>query len=268
MTDPAPTVTRILVGATSYADAASALHIARRLVQARNVAMGGTGNLGGLLVQQNEVIAICGLPNRFVVSASGAVAMAPTLGQVRRLLAADARAFRERLAEIAGSPGAGWSFEQQIGDLVDRAVEAARTWDVLIFGYRRVHAVPGQVLVLRPDRPDGAAAMRLGATLAHDLRTDLVAIDVGGAPRGQAEVGHQTTLRVRDFETALARITRTNVQAVVVDLAHGPLRTHDDLRQLIEAARCPVVVLGAASERPALPFDTLFPPVTPRGAVR
>lgn len=254
MTEPGPRKTRILIGAGTFADASTALRLAAHLLD------GTASSLGGLLVQQEDVLALCRLPNRQVVTSSGTLALAPSLSQIKRLMQADARAFRELLAEIAGPPRAEVSFEQQRGDLVDASVQVGKAWDVLIFGYRRVHPVPGQVVVLTPTRPDGDTAPRLAQHLAKHLHTGLVALTVGPPSGGEGHVGPHATLRVATLAEALGRLTRLNAQAVVVDLAHGPIHTHDELRHLLESARCPVVVVGAASEIPALEHSTHFAP--------
>lgn len=58
----------------------------------------------------------------------------------------------------------------------------------------------------------------------------------------------------------LARISRMNAAAVVLDLQAGPFHSHDQLRQLLAAARCPVLVLGAGQGTPSIPLTTQIPP--------
>ncbi|MFC6637294.1 hypothetical protein [Sulfitobacter sediminilitoris] len=102
MTAPEDQGTGILIGASSFVDASEALRLIGRLMTDLRP------RLGGILVEDAETTAVCALPNQRVVTASGTLALAPTLSQMRTLMEADARAFRQSLARIAegvGAPG-------------------------------------------------------------------------------------------------------------------------------------------------------------------
>ena len=64
--------TRILISASSFGDAAAALDIVHQLSEQM------IGQLGGVLIDEGSVNAACQLPNQRVISASGAVIMAPS----------------------------------------------------------------------------------------------------------------------------------------------------------------------------------------------
>ena len=247
--------TRILIGAGSFPDAVAALEIARRLSRHMR------SQLGGLLIEEGNVTTVCQLPNQRVISASGAFIMAPSGAQVRTLNRADARAFRQMLADVAKEPSMHWTFEQQSGDLIECSINVGRTWDMLILGHREIHPVPGKVVFLGTTSAQADAALELATTLADNLGTGLLVFSIGHSPiRGL----HGHLKEFPDLDAVLSRLARTNVQAVVIDLKRGPVRTKNQLREVVRLARCPVVVLGASSIDPALEHSTQIPPVQDR----
>lgn len=247
--------TRVLVGAGSFADAAAALRIAARL--AENM----MADLGGLLIEDTALTEAYRLPNQRVISASGAIYMAPSPTQVRSLLSADAQAFRKMLADIASHPSTQWVFEQQSGDLVECSINVGQAWDVVIVGHRDMHPLRGDVIFLGTPPSNGDGAFDLAGTLAQKLDTKLVVFAVGDGAVSHSANG----FRFDTLEAALAQLTRTNAQAVVIDLARGPVRTRADLRALMDVARCPVVVLGVSTLESKLEYSTIIPPAPQRG---
>lgn len=268
MTSPPKSPRRLLIGAGSFADAQAALRLAERLAETLS------GDLGGLLVEETVVTEIVDRPGQRVVTSSGTVVVAPSPRQVRTLMESDARAFRDSLSGLARARTRKWSFERRQGDLIGGLRESARGWDVLLLGHRPMHQRAGRVVLISP--PGGAA--RDAADLAHDLaralRTDLVALSFGpetaetsatpatpktpaapaaDEPRGEHE-------HFASEPALLARLGRLNATAVVLDLAAGPLRSYDQLRRLLDAARCPVLVFGAAGGEMSIGHTTQIPP--------
>lgn len=248
MTPVIPAKMRILVGANSFADAVTALQIARA------VAAEFAASLGGLLVDDDDIRAVCALPHQRVISASGALLLSPSQAQIRTLMNAEARAFRQLLQQIADPAALDWSFDQQMGDLVGTTMAAAVGWDTLIFGYRSSHPFVGKVVALEPSRPDDGRLGALAETLARQLQTELVVFDVGAGARP-----HPARRRFVDPQDAIAALNQMNAQAVLIDLSRGPIRSPGSLRKLIAAARCPVIVLGASAATPRVVHDTHFP---------
>jgi len=247
--------TRILISASSFGDAAAALDIVHQLSEQM------IGQLGGVLIDEGSVTAACQLPNQRVISASGAVIMAPSPAQVRRLIKADARAFREMLAQVARTPDTKWTFEQQSGDLIDCSINLGRAWDMVILGHRELHPVPGNVVFLGSPLAQADTALDMAGTLARNLGTGLLVFSFSGA---HAEGPRTRTHQFADLVTALSQLARANAQVVVIDLTRGPVRTQDQLREVVEMARCPVVVLGAGSVHSALGYSIHIPPVDDR----
>ncbi|WP_227269519.1 replication initiator protein A [Roseobacter weihaiensis] len=246
---------RILVGASSFADATTALRIAQR------VAQDFAQCLGGLLVDDENTRVVCELPNQRVISARGAFLLSPSPSQMHTLMNADARAFEHLIEKIAHPAALDWSFDRQMGELIDTAMRTAGGWDVVIFGYRSIHPFTGKIVAIEPTLPDDGKLMDLSRQLAGQLNSNLVLFRVGAETAIDLHAQHHTSLVFDSPEEAIAALDRTNAQAVVVDLSCGPIHSKAQLKSLVDASRCPVVVLGASSWVPKVEHTTHFPPV-------
>jgi hypothetical protein len=233
-----PVYTRILIGAGSFADAETAIRLADRI--AANL----PAELGGVLVDEGLMIGIVSLPGQRVVSSGGALQLPPSVQQVSNLIQADAKAFRHRLSTIARGRTVKWSFEQRSGDLISGLCEAAKGWDILLLGYREMHKRPGQVVVVAYASPRAEKAKKLANDLARVLKADVLELCLFSDEDG-AKTSDPGCSAVNSEHELLLQLERISASAVVVDLAASPLRSGDQLRHLLEAARCPVFVLGA-----------------------
>jgi len=257
MSTPGNQPKRLLIGAGSFADAQAALRLAERLTETL------VGDLGGLLVEETVVAEVVDLPGQRVVTASGTIVVAPSRDQVRTLMESDAKAFRETLSGLAQARAREWSFERRHGDLIGRLCEASTGWDLLLLGYRGTHRYAGPVVLITPSGASPQAKTELAADLARGmataLRTGLVALSLAtdiADPHAEGGNHEQFTSEA----AMLARTSRINACAVVLDLSAGPFRTHDQLRRLLAAARCPLLVLGAAQGEPSIAHTTQIPP--------
>jgi hypothetical protein len=245
---------RILVGAASFADAVTAIRLAARLAQDIN------GLLGGMMVEEEHMLSTSQLPNQRVISGSGSVLVAPSVNQIRTLIDADAKAFRQMLADHAGTHDASWTFEQQVGELVRNMSKVAEAWDILVFGHRDVHSVKGQVVLLETTAQDKGDAARVARILCRQLGCDLKVLSIGSLNIAPSSFDRDHERPFDTAEAALSQLARINTQAVVVDLSRGPIRTHRQLRALLDVARCPVIVLGASLGVPRMAHDMYAPP--------
>lgn len=232
--------TRILVGAGSYVDAAAALRIVEKLVDDSDFC------LGGILVEEVTTLAACGIPNRFVVSTSGVTERAPNTTQLRNLVAADARAFRESLAHTAMATGTKWVFTQEAGELISTPLRAAVGWDILVIGYRRFNAVPGKVVLLEGTDVATGQIGQAAALLARQFAVDRLVFSVDQEVTDENAVHTPMHRHFTTLQQALTALARTNAQAVLVDLADGPLRDPDDLARLLDVSRCPLIIFSAS----------------------
>ncbi|MEO9824610.1 MAG: hypothetical protein ABJF50_09375 [Paracoccaceae bacterium] len=246
---------RILVGAGSYVDAAAALRIVQRLADGIQAA------LGGVLVDE-ETLEMCQVPNQRIVQARGTTALAPNRAQMRTLLNADARAFQQSLERIAGPNAANWFFAQERGELVHTSLHAAIGWDLLIIGYRQVHQVPGKIVVLQNDGPANDVMNKISNRLSDQLSVPNAVFNVADEPDETKAPPAANIIHFRNLNDSLRALTRTNAEAVLVDLRSGPLQNQNDLARVIDAARCPVIVFGASERQAYLENSTHMPSVS------
>lgn len=253
MTEATFRARRILIGAGSFADAQAAFPLVERL--AENL----TAELGGILVEETILSEIAGLPKQRIVTSSGSLVVAPTPRQFRTLLESDAKAFRRALSTLARTRK--WSFERRRGELISGLCEAARGWDLLLLGHRATCRQAGRVVLIAPPKSATQEVARLAETLGRRLGTGVRALDLGAQ-----DLRTGNTEPIRSEGELLARIGRMHASAVFLDLSAGPLRTYDQLRSLLAAARCPVAVLGAAHGEPSIRHTTQITAVSDREA--
>lgn len=240
MTAPGPAHKRILVGAGSYADARAALAILDRL------AGFGITDIGGLFLEDSGMMEAATSRMSALVSPRGAIRGAPSLQALRLMWQSDARAFRDRLQQIAARRALRWSFERQPGEPVAGLCGAAQSWDWLLIGHLPSGVHAGRVVGIAPTREGGDGVGQLTEALALSLRSGAVLIP-DSTP--EAEI--------------LSRLERLHASAVVVDAASGPFRTAAQIRALLAAARCPVLVLGAARIPSLVEHSTQIPAPPP-----
>ncbi len=215
---------RLLIGAGCFADAKSALKLAEILAD-RLVA-----DLGGVLVEEWRSIP----PGTKLVRFSGEVTEAPSPEQAAHYAELDAKQFRLTLSTLAETRSLTWSFDRQSGDLVAHLVHVAHDWDIVLLGLSPLHRSPGRVVCISPGGGAAqSAAQTLAADLAQALKTEMMPL----SPKA-GEPGDSTL-------SLLARLNRMNAVAVVADIAAGPFRSPAELRALLGAARCPVLLVGA-----------------------
>ena len=229
---------RILIGAPSYADARTALDLAARLADSL------VAELGGVLLEEALVGELLGRPGQRLVSRSGALLPAPSPERLRALVESDVKAFRDALRDMAALHRQRWSFERRRGELIAGLCEAAAGWDILLLGCAARPAPRGRVVLVAP--PAGAAdtAREISRVIARALGAELVTLALAAGGTSGAE-----TLTWADETELLRWLSRASAAAVVVDAEAGPFHSQAQLRQLVEVARCPVVVLGAAGAR-------------------
>lgn len=243
---------RVLIGAESYADAEAAMRLAER------IASGLIAELGGLLVSDDTIADAVGLPAQRIVTSGGALLQTPSRQRFEALLESDARAFRSGLSGLARAVTVNWAFERRSGDLIAGICEAAPGWDLLLVGHRTAPKKRGRVLLIDRAAEPSPEAAEIAGTVAAALGMEVARLVV--AKRPDATPPERAGFAVVSSENDLLdRVNRTQAALVVVDLAHGPLRGREQLRHLIEVARCPVLVLNAAQAEPALAHTTLIP---------
>lgn len=220
-----PGHSRIVVAATSFADASSGVRLAS-LLSARIEA-----DLQGVFIEEEETVGLFRSPSTRIVSATGALLALPSSAELRAALKRDALAFEREIARIAQTHARSWSFRILQGRLFAHIGELLQARDILLLGQRPLHRLGGPVVRLgRSGRPD------IAADLAADLRIPLVEIAVADGEAVQPSV---------TLDEAFALIGRTSATAIVADTLAGPVRTPEEIEALLDAARCPVILVSA-----------------------
>ena len=254
MSAQSETASRILIGASSFADAAAALRLIERIIRELQP------SLGGILVDETTPLAICELPNQRVISASGQVSLAPQRAQVNAMIEADARAFRKSLSHIAETAGASWTFERGIGDLLQKSLDIGTASDILVLAQRKTHPVRGKVVLLSSSTASESKVMDMSRLLAQNLSADHIVMAVDETDKRLDASGGTGPGHFRTLTDVLSRLARINAQAVILDLAQGPVRSIEELRQLVDVARCPVFVFGMSAISRTIEHKVQIPP--------
>jgi hypothetical protein len=234
---------RLLIGAASYTDAQGALKIAEML--ARSLAV----DLGGLLVEDTIVGELIERPGQRVVTGGGSILLAPSSQAVHTMMQREAKAFRTALAALAQAGSRKWFFEHRQGELISGLCSASRSHDLLLVGHSSLYAHARNVVFIRSSDAASEDAGQLARNLAQDLQATLVTL-VLNSGASDPDTSDRDSESFTNAVAMLEWISRANISAVVLDLSAGPFREHAQVRQLLAAARCPVLMLGAENAIP------------------
>ncbi|WP_137700648.1 hypothetical protein [Marimonas lutisalis] len=210
---------RVLVGAGSLADARAALALAGPLSELM------PADLGGVFLEEELFAELDEGPYSAFVSVWGTVQASPA--RLRAVLESEGKAFRKALGELTGAAEADLSFRRHRGEHVASLCTLARGWDIVVLGYAAPR--PARLVIIQIGAPGPSAGD--GPGLA-DILAKRMGAQILTAPDG-------------DEATLLRWLNRTRAMAVVLDMRHGPIRDQAQLRRLVDAARCPVLITGA-----------------------
>jgi hypothetical protein len=232
---------RILIAAECFADAEAALRLFDQGLAASST------ELGGLLADNDLWENFTRYPKQSVVTLEGVMMEPPSGQKLHALRAGDARAFQKKLAAVAHAKSVKWSFERRSGELIQCVRQVANAWDILLLGYRTLHKRPGKVVLIGTGAQTEDRAQQVADDLAHVLHTSVLVLSLS-MPAAKSDPQGMLRITVDTEQQMLTQLSRINAASVVVDMSFGPLRTLDQLRQTLDAARCPVVVLCAGQK--------------------
>ena len=211
----------LVVAGASVADVRAALSHARILLQQLHATP------RGLFVEMQFADLATGTEHR-LVAADGTFREFPNYEQSSRTAKWEARQLETIISELASGRTGHWSCEVAEGDLVTCACANAAEEDILLLCQRPMLGLRGSVLLLGALNPSSDTALIAAQALANAFSTTLSKVHLSEQIAGiYDEVNH------------------SHVVAIVIDLDAGPAASEEDLRQLVSAARCPVVVIGA-----------------------
>lgn len=209
---------RIVVAASSFADASAGVRLAA-LLSARIEA-----DIQGVFIEEETVLVQS--PAARIVSAAGTLLALPSPEELRAAWQRDALAFEREIARIAQIHARSWSFRRLQGRLFGGLGELLRARDILLLGHRPLLRIRGPVIRLGPSNH-----LDIAAGLAADLGVPLMDIAVSDAAG-------------KKLDDALALIGRTSATAIVADTVSRAVSTPEEIEALLDAARCPVVLVG------------------------
>lgn len=257
MTQITSTGLRILVAAGSSADAAQAMRLITGLPEAFCAA------LGGVFVEEPHILETSRFPARRMVTRSGVTMLAPDLGQVRTVLRAEARAFRKALDHANRNAATQTPFLRQQGELISTAVRAAQGWDVLVIGCRPLHRVPGQIVMLGGAAGPSAQVRDVAHSLSRRFSTTCLSFVIGAGATPDTPPPADRAYGFETLDAAIRALARTNALAVLTDLSSAPIPSQSDLARILEASRCPLVVIGASQATAGLEHSVHIPTPDP-----
>ena len=225
MTVPTPRLPRLLIAAECFSDAQSAFRLVRPLQELFSAQLSG-------LLSSHEFAEYAVTAGQQIVSATGSFVDIPSPRHAHGIAAGEARAFRRALAEVADKDTRDWTFRSLSGELISEVCGLAAPEDVVLLGRRPICRSEGRVLLIGSDTSRRQSARALAERMALALMTAVREIEVR---RGGNDV--------------LRTVDRSHAALVVADFREGPLKKESELRALFEAARCPVVILGASEIR-------------------
>lgn len=233
------TPTRVVLGATCFADAQSAIALAVELAKHLDA------EVHGLLVQDEAVLNALSIPAAPAITFSGERSGNVTPAAMLAAFRADARQFETQLLRSAAAEAVEFGFRATQGRLPRIMEQTALAGDLMIIGYRRNMRNSGDlVLVLGKDgEVDGPD--RIAAELSTRLGKNLtVFVPKGHAAKARHELGRQgvSPSDIREYEDASALLSGLNRMSPVAVIAGFEQPDLPAVARLLDVARCPVIL--------------------------
>jgi hypothetical protein len=206
-------VTRVLLAAACFADARAAVPFGLEIAAAAGA------ELTGLLAEDPDALALAG-------PALAPLRRTPVQISAETMLAAfrrDARAFERLIAETAGRAALPWSFRHERGSLPALVLpHLAAPGEVVLVGFQRLMRLRGPLVAL--ERPGAPGVQSLARALRDRLRLPLMERPLLPAAG------------------TLAALRGLAPAAVIADVTGTEFASAAGLAELIETARCPLVL--------------------------
>ncbi len=233
---------RVILGATSFADAESALGYAIALARRLN------GELMGLLIEEETFIACSAGRGTQAVMAHVGRSTQLSEDAMRAAYRRDARAFRQRLEQAALGNALRWSFAIRQGRAPLLLAQAAEAGDLVILGYRAAPVDAGHVTAVMGatlDRDMLARAADLARESGRGLSILAPAVLGDSVTAAATRLGIPARLIAADGLAALLhRLNR--LHAAIVFLGEDSVPS-GSLSAVVAAARAPVVLPARAA---------------------
>ncbi|MDF1774747.1 MAG: hypothetical protein P1V13_01870 [Rhizobiaceae bacterium] len=244
---------RIIVGATSFADANSAIALAVGLASELD------GEINACLIDDEAVLAYAALPFARTIFPGGGKAEPVTLQAMQSAFRRDAEGFRKAIENAASLGAFRWTFQQKRGELRSLLPTALGERDIVVIGRQRLHGRAGDLYVLddasQPAERLYAMALRTADRLKVPINVliwgkDAAAVDARQTWVEQtwveqtcsnSNVPIQCVCGTAFDRTVLDAIAKNSPAAMMLSRS---VADQLDLEQLLDIGRCPVLVVA------------------------
>tara|TARA_R110000751_G_scaffold71441_5_gene144823 strand:- start:13178 stop:13930 length:753 start_codon:yes stop_codon:yes gene_type:complete len=239
---------RIIVGATSFADANSAIALAVGLASELD------GEINACLIEDEAVLAYAALPFARTIFPGGGKAEPVTLQAMQSAFRRDAEGFRKAIENAASLGAFRWTFQQKRGELRSLLPTGFGERDIVVIGRQRLPGRAGELYVLddasQPAESLYAMALRTANRLKVPINVLIWGKDAAAVDARQAWVEQtcsksgvpiQCVCGTAFDRTVLDAIAKNSPAAMMLSRS---VADQLDLEQLLDIGRCPVLVVA------------------------
>lgn len=167
-------IRRVVLGATSFADAESVLEIAL------GIAAETGGEVFGLLIEEDTILMFSDHPAARTISHRGETLGSPGLTRMQQAFRQDASRFEAQLSRAAAERALRWRFSHRAGRLPVILTEETAAGDLVLLGGEPWRSRPAEVVLLAGDAWDDEL-FALAAGLAGSYHARLRVLRPAGA---------------------------------------------------------------------------------------
>jgi len=236
---------KVVLGATCFADAKSAIELSGYLAEATNA------GLKALLFEDETFYHLANLPFARAISA-GSNYQTVTPQSMLEAFKRDAISFKNAIEEMARKKALDWSFEKKRGQ-IDLLLSADYIpGDILVMGYQRLRKNSFEILVLDIANDTDSSLIQLAANLAKAFHLPLHVVLFPDSPDEELRVSQDAESRLRQHADKISFITQENGYAAFLNslqksspsaiITSGQLAARIGVSNLIDSSRSPVII--------------------------
>jgi len=213
---------RVIIGATCFADADTAISMAANLAKIVEA------EILGLLVEDESILTYADLPFAKTLTYQRGAVQPVTRKAMDSAFQRDARTFERRLASAADQTEVNWSFEHKRGQMMSLIQSEASAGDFIFLGYQQTGIARGEIVFIDfIGNDDALHLLDLSKIIANEMKLGLQTINLTNNEKLDQETG------VLDY------LRKTSPAAVIVAIDN---QHNLDLLDILETARCPVIL--------------------------
>lgn len=198
-------MTRVILAATSFAEARAAMALAAEVATAQQA------EITGLLIEDDDHFALADAPGMVLLSDAGQPLAGITAARMNAACRHDATRFRAHLERTVAGLALSWTFSTERGDLPAVVGLRARSGDWLVLGGEPAQSPHREVVLIADSAPDEVLdnlARRIASRAPNPLRV------IG--PPGMGAVDDAITERIGDAEKLRRRLCGLRADCIVI----------------------------------------------------